>query len=157
MNKNLIAAAILLLAGYLAYDTYSESNEVDLDAIATIDHVVIDPNEPDKADEELEDYDDNTDVLNGVYLVNVVSTIAETSQEYTFERNFNVKVVRSIVVPASDGRSFTASGTYELNKSNVVLTLDKDRNTKFFPSDTMRFKMLKDGNLKYDKLIIEKQ
>ena len=156
MNKNLTAAAILLVAGYLAYNTYSESDKVDFDAIAESKTVKI-TKDSDKSNEVLEEYDTEQDVLNGEYLTSSMTKIADTSQKYTFQSDYSFEIVRTITVPDSDSQSFSVSGTYKINNSKVTLNLGKERHPKFFPHKIMKLKLLKDGNLRYEKLLLEKQ
>ena len=154
MNKNLIAAAILLLAGYLAYDTYSESNEVDLNAIATVQQNTS-SSEDNVAQEEF--FSSNSAYLDGVYTLNIKSTKMETNQIYKFSSDGTFSLRRYFVEPSDAGKDLTSSGNYEIHKTNIALYFDNDRDKKVFPEDSLYLKMLETGDLKYGNFTVKKQ
>jgi hypothetical protein len=155
MNRILIII-IAVVSAYLIYGSLSEDEKVDTEAVAKIETQVILKDTP-EIDEDLIDPDSGIETLDGVYSAKIITNAAETIQEYTFNSNSTFEVDRRIVVPANDRRSFIAKGTYEIVKNEVILTLNEDRNVKFFPKSKMTVKILKDDNLKYDTLILEKQ
>jgi hypothetical protein len=155
MNRILIII-IAVVSAYLIYGSFSEDEKLDTEAVAKIETKVTLKDTP-EIDEDLADPNSGMKTLDGVYSAKMITNAAETVQEYSFDSDGTFEVDRRIVVPANDRRSFIAKGTYEIVKNEVILTLNEDRNVKFFPKSVMTLKLLKDDNLKYDTLILEKQ
>jgi hypothetical protein len=156
MNKVLIAIGVILSA-YLIYTSVSsdDKNEVDLEAVAKVETVVTKSN--DEIVDNYADSDNDTEYLDGKYSLYYVTEMAETDQVYTFSEDKTFELTREIVVPASHNNEQVSKGTYEIVKNEVVLKFEKERNRKYFPEDVIELKMLKDGNLEYDTLIVKKE
>lgn len=156
MNKVIIAIGVVLSA-YLIYTAVSndDQNEVDLEAVAKIETIVTKPNE--EIVDEYADSDNDTEYLDGKYSLYYVTDVAETEQVYTFSKDKTFELSREIVVPASHKNEQVSKGTYEIIKNEVVLKFEEERNKKVFPENVITLKMLKDGNLKYNTLVVEKQ
>lgn len=159
MNKVIIAIGVILSA-YLIYTSVSndDQNEVDLEAVAKIETVTTTKSKANQETlEEYADEDNGTEYLEGKYSLYYVTDIAETNQVYTFTEDNTFELTRKIVVPANDKRAEISKGTYEIVKNEVLLTFEDERNKKFFPENRITLKMLKDGNLEYDTLIVKKE
>lgn len=157
MNKALIVI-IVVISAYLIYGSFSNDEKVDLGAVAKVETKSRLKDKPvEVIEDELTNTDDTIKHLDGIYSLYFVTDIAETEQEFIFYPDNTFKLTRRIVVPADDHRDFMTKGSYAIIKNEVVMALEESRNTKFFPKSEMRLKMLKDGNLKFDTLIVERQ
>lgn len=158
MFRNILIVVVCLLSAYLIYGSFSDEEEVDLKTVVKIETVSKLKDQPvEVTDPDLMDTDEKIASLNGIYSLYLVSNVAETKQEYVMHPDNTFEISREIVVPTNDGRKFFASGTYSIIKNEVALTLDQERNRNFFPDNVIRLKMLKNGNLKYDTEILERQ
>ena len=157
MNKILIAIGVILSA-YLIYTSVSKDDEVDLEAVAKIETVSTTKDNSDIQElDELADPDQKTDFLDGSYSLYIATDIAETEQVFSFAENNTFELSRKIVVPTNDKRAEVSKGTYEVIKNEVVLKFEEERDLKVFPENMITLKMLKDGNLKYNTLVVKKQ
>jgi len=156
--KKVLIIIIVVISAYLAYGSFSNDENVDLGATAKIVTKTILKDDPiDDKLEALVDPETQIEFLDGIYSLYYVTDIAETKQEFTLYPDNTFILTRKIVVPKNDNRDFASSGSYVINKNEVVLTFIEDRKRNFFPENVIRLKMLKDGNLKYDTEILERQ
>ena len=152
MNRILIII-IAVISAYLIYGSFSEDEKVDLEQVV----VVKETNLPITTELDDPSFENSEENLNESYTLSIKSDLGETNQELDLNSDNTFQFRRYVILPKSDKRDTTATGTYSIVKNDITLNFDSNRDVDVFPENVITLKMKKNGNLKYGIFILEKQ
>ena len=150
MNKALIVI-IVVIAAYLGYNSLSNEEGTTSENISSNKSLGNQEAIKDTAIPE-EVYNNESTTLDGRYILNITTDLAESSQVFAFSSNGSFELSRSMISP-NPALAGSIEGTYFIKGNTVHLVFPVDRDKKTFPVDTAEMTVMSETELKYGHFI----